>query len=101
MVHLVLHQRDERRNDERSPWHQDGWQLVAQTLASPGGHDDEGILARQDGLDDVLLLAAEGVVAKILLQRLEQVAVGGSGGQQFHGLGLHNIANAAQRRQKT
>ena len=43
-VHLVLHQRDKRRNDDSRPRHHQGGELVTQGLSAAGGHDDESVL---------------------------------------------------------
>ena len=48
-LHLVLHQRDERRDDDgQVPAHQRR-ELVAERLARAGGHDDEHVAAGQRG----------------------------------------------------
>ena len=44
---LVLHQRDERRDDEREVRAHERGQLVAERLARAGGHDDEHVAARE------------------------------------------------------
>ena len=45
-IHLVLHQGDERRDDDgRCSPRSGGGSLVAERLAAAGGHDDEGVAA--------------------------------------------------------
>ena len=67
---LVLHERDERRDDERHVVAHERGQLVAQRLAGAGRHDDEHVArGRADrGADGVLLTGAEGVEAEGLTQ---------------------------------
>ena len=50
--HLVFHQRDEGRDDETNAWTRQGWNLVAERLASAGRHQDEGVVAGNRVLDD-------------------------------------------------
>ena len=67
-VDLVLHQRDQRRNDDPHPRTQQGRNLVAQRLAAAGGHQHQRIAAVRHVLDDLLLLPAEGGIAENALQ---------------------------------
>ena len=46
---LVFHERDERRDDERSSAKSDGGKLVAERLPCPGGHDEEQVAALDRG----------------------------------------------------
>ena len=62
---LVLHQRDQRRDDERQPRQQQGRDLIAERLARAGGHDGQRVPSGQKGADDLFLPGAEGVVAEI------------------------------------
>ena len=62
---LILHERDERRDDERQPRQQQGRDLIAERLARAGGHDGQRVPPGQKGADDLLLPGAEGVVAEI------------------------------------
>ena len=73
-VHLVLHQRDEGRDDDGHAVHQQRRQLIAQRLASAGGHQHKGVVAFQHVVDDGLLVALEGVEAEVLLQCLRKVS---------------------------
>ena len=56
-IHLVLHQRDERRDDDRQPRSRQRGQLEAERLAAAGRQQREDILARQRVADDLLLQA--------------------------------------------
>ena len=58
-IHLVLHQGDERRDDDRHTVHQECRQLVAQRFASAGRHQHESILALQHVADHRLLIPLE------------------------------------------
>ena len=69
---LVLHERDERADDDGDPVSgaapRDRGELVAQALAPARRHQDEGVAPVSDVLDDVLLRAAEAVVAEDALE---------------------------------
>ena len=60
LVALVLHQRDQRRDDERDAGQQERGQLVAQRLARAGRHHRERRAARQHVRDDGFLALAQG-----------------------------------------
>ena len=71
-IHLVVHQRDERRDHEpRAAAHECG-DLVAERLARPGGHEHEGVAPGHDAVDDLALPAPERLVAEHPLQHLER-----------------------------
>jgi len=63
--HLVLHQGDERRDDQRQPRQQHGRDLIAQGLSPAGGHDPQAVPPRQNGVDQDLLSRPESAVSKI------------------------------------
>ena len=50
-VDLILHERDQRRDDDRDAVQQERRQLVAEALARARGEDRERAAARQQGLD--------------------------------------------------
>ena len=58
-VDLILHQRDQRRHDDRHAFEQQRGQLVAEALPRPGREDGEGGAAREQRLDDLLLARTE------------------------------------------
>ena len=60
--HLVVHQRDQRRDDDGQAIREDGRQLVAERLAAAGGHQHQRIAAIQDMLNRLPLLRSERVV---------------------------------------
>jgi hypothetical protein len=73
--HLVLHQGDQRRDDDGGARPQQGRDLVAQRLAAARGHQHQGVAAGRDVLDDLRLPAAEGGIA-------EGVVEDGEGGHE-------------------
>ncbi len=64
LLHLVAHQRDQRRDDDGERAVDDRRQLVAHRLAAAGRHDGEHVLAGEHGGDDLGLAGAEIVVAE-------------------------------------
>ena len=58
-VDLVLHQRDQRRDDDRHAVEQQRRELVAEALARPGREDGERRAAGEERVDDLLLARAE------------------------------------------
>ena len=54
-IDLVLHQRDEGRNDDGDAFADKCRQLVAETLATTRGHDDKCIATRHQGFDRLFL----------------------------------------------
>ena len=71
-IDLVLHQGDQRRDDDGDPVHQKRRQLVAQRLAAARGHQHEGILAFQHVADHRFLVPLERRKAEILFQLVMQ-----------------------------
>ena len=67
-VHLVLHQGDERGDDDGRAFHHQGGELVAQGLAAARRHQDEGVAAIHQMPDDALLVTLERVEAEEMLQ---------------------------------
>ena len=70
-IHLVLHQRDQRRDHQRQPVEAQRGQLVAERFAAARGHQDQGVAPVQHAGDDLLLQRAEGVVAEVLLEQVQ------------------------------
>ena len=83
-VHLVLHEGDERRDDQRDaapgPLAGDGRNLVAQRFAAARGHEHQRVAAARDVFDDVLLLPPEAGVAEDFAQDVCQGLNCGHGG---------------------
>ena len=74
-VHLILHQGDQRRDDDPGPRPQQRRNLVAQRLAAPGRHQHQGIAAAHHLLDDRLLRPAKARVAEDAVQDVQRVFV--------------------------
>ena len=71
---LVVHQRNQRRDDQRRAIARNCWQLVAERLSRSGRHHRQRVLAGEHAADHLLLDAAEGVKAKSLFE--DRVRVG-------------------------
>ncbi len=72
--HLILHERDQRADDDRRAGPEQGGNLVAQRLAAAGGHDDQRVAAGDHTAHDRLLLAPEGAEAEDVVQERSRVA---------------------------
>jgi len=73
-VHLILHQRDQRRYHDADALPQQRRDLVAQRLAAAGRHQDERVTAGGDVIDDLLLRAPERVIAEDPAQHAQGLA---------------------------
>lgn len=71
-IHLILHQGDQGRNDDRHAVHNHRGQLVAQRLAAARGHQYERILPCEHIADHRLLIPLERRKTEILLQFIVQ-----------------------------
>ena len=67
-AHLVFHQRDEGRHDDRHSLPEQGGYLEAQRLATARGHQHQRIAAANGVADDFLLHRAERIVAVVGFQ---------------------------------
>ena len=76
-VHLVFHQRDERRDDDGEAVARERGKLEAERFAAASRQQREDIFARQRIADDFLLQRAERGEAEVLLQQREQFWSGG------------------------
>jgi hypothetical protein len=70
-VHLVLHQGDEGRDDDAGAGPHQGRNLEAEGLAAARGHEDQGIAASDDPLDDPFLGATKVRIAEDPAQQVE------------------------------
>ena len=77
---LILHQRDQRRDDDGEAVQAQGGNLIAERLAAAGRHQDQPVAACQHVPDHLLLQAAEGRIAPDGAQHVERVARGDPGG---------------------
>ena len=64
-VHLVLHQRDERRNDHRQPRLEQRRRLEAERLAAARRHHEQRVAAGEDRVHDLALVRPELRVAPV------------------------------------
>ena len=69
---MILHQRDQGRDDECDAREQQGGHLEADGFSRARGHDGDGLAAFEQALDDGLLRRAEALVAEGLLQDLQR-----------------------------
>ena len=63
-IDLILHQADERGEDEHGSRHEARGDLEGEGLSGAGGHDADAIASRQDRIDDVRLSRPKFVVAE-------------------------------------
>ena len=69
---LVVHQRDQRRDDHRQPLAQQTRHLIAQRLAAAGGHQYQGIATTGHAIDDRRLVAPKGVVTEDIFENAQR-----------------------------
>ena len=72
-LHLVLHQRHERRDHHREVVAQQRRQLVAERLARPRGHHHHHVAVRQRGLARLALPGPEAGEAEVLVKRRAEI----------------------------
>ena len=68
LVHLILHQADQRRQHQHCAAEETRGELEGERLARAGGHERDAVASLQDRLDDLPLPGAEGVVAEVQLE---------------------------------
>ncbi len=73
-VDLVLHERDQRRDDDRDAVEQHTWQLVAEALPRPGREHGKCRAALEQRLDDLLLARPKRLVPEPRVERVEHRA---------------------------
>ena len=69
-IHLVLHQRDERRQHQHRSAEQLGGNLERERFAGAGGHQADAVATGEHRVDDLALARAERLVAEKRLQHL-------------------------------
>ena len=74
-VDLVLHQGDQRRDDDAQTFAQHRRHLIGERLAAAGGHQRQRVAPLADGADDLLLHGTEAVVAPVAFECAEQFGV--------------------------
>ena len=67
---LVVHQGNQRGDDDGYAFAHQGGDLVAQRFTAAGGHQHEGAVALNNGVDDLGLVTAEVGIAEGVLQDL-------------------------------
>jgi len=72
-VELILHQGDQRRDDDRRPRQQQCGQLITQRLPRSGGQDRQRIFARKDAPEHLFLTGVEVLVPEFLAQLRAQL----------------------------
>ncbi len=68
LIHLVLHQCDERRNDHRQAIADQRGELVTKALSCAGWENGHGVSTMERGLHDFPLQGPEFIVAEGLLE---------------------------------
>ena len=92
---LVLHQRDQRRDDDADAVAHESRNLIAQRLAAARRHQHERVLPRHGGSDDRFLLAAKiGVAEHVAQQRSRAWIRSRCGCAQFGNAALHSRHHA-------
>ena len=78
-VHLVLHQGNQRRDDDGNAIAEQCGDLVAQRLAAAGGHDHQTVAAACHVIDDRFLLTSERAVSEDAIEHLARRPMHGDG----------------------
>ena len=73
LVHLVLHQRNQRRHHDRRARQQERGQLEAERLAGTGRHHREHVVPVQHGAHEILLAGAKRRVTEIAVETREKI----------------------------
>ena len=76
---MVLHEGDQRRNDDREAFADDGGQLIAEGLPASGGQQGEDIVSLERFGDNLLLQRSKGVMAEVALESISSGIQGWSG----------------------
>ena len=69
-IHLVLHQRNQRRDNQGQPVEPQRRQLIAQRLAPARRHQNERIPARQHAANNLFLKRQEFIISKLLFEEV-------------------------------
>ncbi len=73
LVHLVLHQRNQRRDDNRRAGQEEGGQLKAERFTGTGRHDREDVVPLDHGAHEIFLTGTKRRVAEKALKIREQI----------------------------
>ena len=74
--YLILHERDERRDDQGQPGQESGRQLVAERFALSGRHDRHRIAPSQHGPHNLLLARSKLFEAELVVELSGQIIHG-------------------------
>ena len=96
-VHLILHERDERRNDQHRSRQDSGRNLEGDRLAGAGRHDADAVAAAQHRIDEMSLAGAELAVPEHLFEHLLRVGHLG-GNARRNGRLEHDSSCAGEKR---
>ena len=87
---LIVHQGDQRRNDQDQADSAGGGQLITQALAAAGGQDHQGIASGKHGIDGLPLQGPEPGKSPMMKQR----GFGGEGPWLVHVLTVPQFCDA-------
>ena len=87
-VHLVLHERNERRNHDGCSFHQKRWHLIAEGFSTASRHENKHILTSQKVLNDGLLVVLESIKTEEFLEGFMQIRLRCHVGQILGGKGV-------------
>jgi hypothetical protein len=89
---LVLHEGDQGGDDHGgAALLEDGRKLVAEGFAAAGGHDDADVAAGGESADDFFLARAEGVVAPVAFEGVEEAGIGDGLAWEGQGFGHREL----------
>ena len=74
--HLILHERDERRNDQGQSGQESCRELIAERLALPSRHDGHRIAPIQHSANDLLLAGSKLCEAELFAELSSQIIHG-------------------------
>ena len=72
LVHLILHEADQRRDHEHGAFEETGRQLKRERFSCTSGHDRYAVPALHHGFDDLTLARTETVVPEGVPERLDE-----------------------------
>ena len=75
-IHLILHQRDQRRHHNREPFAHERRQLIAERFPAAGRHQNQHIPPRQRRINNLLLQRPKRVVAEGGFEEIFEISLG-------------------------
>jgi hypothetical protein len=73
LVDLILHQRNQRRHDQRDAGQQEGRQLESERLPGSGGHDRQNVMPVHHGTNDVFLTRTKRRMPELTMKRRQNI----------------------------